>query len=341
MQVLQTEKVDPSFAIDENQVSRWASQPFEEAPQWLELNWTGPHEIVAVKAYFESAYANDYLIQTWDEEKSVWLTQANITGNNEQIRVHPFEEPVNTTKLRIYVTKFSDFEMVSLYELETYERSVTISDQLPVYHEGLFQCFIRASSTSENGRIYLKLGDESSDISLFNASSQYQWFDTGTFNLTAGDQELSLGSLGRVSISQVVLYSLLENENTTNLSELFAKSENSATIKYDQLNPCTYRLQIDADKPFLLVFSETYNPLWKAIVDSEEISAFPVYSFLNGFFINKTGSFTMTLYFTGQDYVDIGLKIASASFLVSMVVVLTPFRAFRKLAPKIRPTQKG
>lgn len=340
-QVLQTEKVNPSFAIDENQVSRWASQPFEEAPQWLELNWTKSHEIAAVKAYFESAYAKDYLIQTWDEEKSVWVTQANITENSEQIRVHPFEEPVNTTKLRIYVTKFSDFPMVSVYELETYERSVTISDQLPVYHAGPFQCFIRASSTSENRKIYLKLGDEFSEISLFNASSQYQWFDAGTFNLTAGDQELSLGSLGRVSINQVVLYSLLENENTTNLSELFAKSENSATIKYDQLNPCTYRLQIDADKPFLLVFSETYNPLWKAIVDNEEISAFPVYSFLNGFLINKTGSFTMTLYFTGQNYVDIGLKIASASFLVSMIIVLTPSKIFRKLAFKIRPTQKG
>ena len=340
-QVLQNEKIDPSFAIDGNMVSRWASQPFENASQWLELNWTKPHEMVAVKAYFESAYAQDYLIQTWDEEKSVWVTQTNITGNNELTRIHFFEEPVNTTRLRIYVTSFSNFDMVSLYEMEVYEKSAITSDKFSVYHDGRFRCFIRASSTPENGKIYLKLGDESSEISLFNASSQYQWFDAGTFNLTAGNQELSLGALGRASISQIVLYSLSENENATDLSELFAKEENTATIKCDQLNPCTYKLQINADKPFLLVFSEVYNPLWKAIVDNEEISAFPVYSFLNGFFINKTGNFTMTIYFTGQNYVDTGLKITSASFLISMVIVLTPSRALKKLASKIRPTREA
>jgi len=340
-QFLQNEKIDPSFAMDGNMASRWASQPFENSSQWLELNWTNPHEIVAVKLYFEAAYAQDYLIQTWDEEKSSWLTQVNVTGNNEQIRVHPFEEPVNTTKLRIYAAKFSSFDMVSLHELETYEKSVTISDKLSVYHDGRYKCFIRASSTSENAKIYFKLDDETSEICVFNASSSYQWFDAGTFSLTTGDQELRFGTLGRVGISQIVLYSLSENENTTNLSELFAKQASSVMIKYDQLNPCTYKLQINTDKPFLLAFSEVYNPFWKAIVDNEEISAFPVYSFLNGFFINKTGNFTLTLYFTGQNYVDVGLKITSASFLICMAIVLTPSRVFKKIASKISPTRKG
>lgn len=339
-QFLQEEKINASYVTDGDMKTRWASVPYDDPPQWLELNWANPREIVAAKIYFERAYAEDYLIQTWDSNQSAWITQANVTGNSELVRLHFFDDPVTTTKMRIYVTKFDGFALTSIFELEAYEKSATISSSLSILRNGNYQCFIRANSMLENGRIYVKLGDETSEVFMTNVSSGYGWFDAGTFYVDAGERELSLGSLGKVGISQILLVSLTGDEDHTALGDLFASNKSTPTIEYGIVNPCTYRLQVSATEPFLLVLSETYNPLWKALIENEEISSFPVYSFLNGFFINKTGNLSLTLYFTGQRYVDAGLKVALTSFLVSMVIVLTPSRIPRKIFSKIRQSRK-
>jgi len=339
-QSLQEEKINASCVTDGDMKTRWASIPYEDPPQWLELDWANPREIVAAKIYFERAYAEDYLIQTWDSNQSAWITHASVTGNTELVRLHFFDDPVTTTKMRIYVTKFDGFALTSIFELEAYEKSATISSSFSILRNGNYQCFIRANSMLENGRIYVKLGDETSEVSMTNVSSGYQWFDAGTFYVDAGERELSLGSLGKVGISQILLVSLSGDENNATLADLFASNKSTAAIEYEIVNPCTYRLQVNATEPFLLVLSETYNPLWKALIENEEISSFPVYSFLNGFFINKTGNLNLTLYFTGQRYVDAGLKVALTSFLVCIGVILTPARIPRKIFSKIRRSRK-
>jgi hypothetical protein len=230
--------------------------------------------------------------------------------------------------------------MASIYEIETYEKSTTISLTLSVPRDQDYRFFVRASSLGETGKIYLKLGETISEIPVLCNASRYQWYEAGNFHLKAGENNLSLGIVGKVGISQILLFSLRDNESSTNLPELFASNSSVPNITYERLNPCTYRLNVEASKPFLLAFSESYNPLWTAHIEDKEITAIPLYSFLNGFFINKTGNFTITIYFEGQTYVDIGLKIASASFLFALAVVLTPSKVFRKIAHKIKPTEK-
>lgn len=335
------QSVEARFVADGNLASRWASAPYQDPPQWVELNWASQHEIATVRIFFETAYAQDYLIQTWNSEESAWIAQINVTGNDQLVRLHFLETPVNTTRLRIYVTKFDGFQMVSIYEVESYEKSVTTSAMLFAPRDETYRCFVRADSESEAGKIYLKLDENASEISIPNNSGKYQWFEAGDFNLSVGEHRLGLGTLGRVGISQILLCSLLKNESNPLLSELFASNASVPAIAYERVNPCTYQLEVSANEPFFLVFSESYNPLWKVLLDGEEISSTPVYSFLNGFFVNKTGNFTMVVYFTGQTYVDIGLKIASISFLFALAVILTPSKVFRKIARKLKRSKKG
>jgi hypothetical protein len=87
------------------------------------------------------------------------------------------------------------------------------------------------------------------------------------------------------------------------------------------VNPCTFRVHVNASEPFILVFSEAYNPLWKASTTEQAFISIPAYSLINSFYINKTGQFTLTIYFTGQTYADIGLITSLVSFTSSVLAL--------------------
>lgn len=329
-----------SYAIDGNYTTRWASTPFEELPQWLELDWPNPHDVTSVKISFEHAKAEDYEIQTWNEKESIWETQVNITGNTEMQRLHSFEKPVETSKLRLYVAKYDGFEAVSVYEFEVYEEPEARAT-LPLVRNGTYQCYVRANSNEELGKLRVKIGEKLSEISLHNTSSEYRWFDAGTFNLSTYDNTLELDALGKVEVSQILLYSLQSNETSLPLEQLFGNNRSDVLIEYIQENPCRYRLKVNADKPFFLVFSESYNPLWKILAGDESISSFPAYSLVNGYFINKTGDFELILYFAGQSYVDLGLRIASVSFVAIVTMLLIPSRIYNSILRKLKKPKEN
>ncbi len=52
---------------------------------------------------------------------------------------------------------------------------------------------------------------------------------------------------------------------------------------------------------FMLAFAESYDPLWVARVDkangtsAESIHSIPLYSVINGFYVNQTGSLDITI----------------------------------------------
>jgi hypothetical protein len=339
IQFLVDQKTDARSATDANSSTRWASAPYQNTSQWLEINWAEPHELVGTEVLFETAYGKDYLIQTWDGEGSEWINQINVTDNTEQLRFHAFQSSVNTTGLRMYLTGFSAFQMASIYEFEAYEKSTTVSASPSIFKSGTYQCFIRADSGGDDGRLYLQLGGRSTEPLSFKTSG-LQWINAGTFELNAGEQEVRLGVLGKVNINRIILTSLLENESQVTPPELFAQGNSAPTVAYQRIDPCTYGLHVNSERPFLLVLSESYNPLWKLHVNGEEISPVIAYSFLNGFFINSTGNLEMTLHFAGQDYVDVGLKIASTTFVVTVAVLLAPSRLFKKLANIRRRKEK-
>ena len=330
------EELEPRLATDGDQNSGWASGPFEDLPQWLELSWASRHEIVGIKVLFDNAYAENYHIQTWNGHSNKWETQVNVEENDANTCTHFFEKPVSTSKLRICITKCSILQFVSILEFETYEKSVTNSIELFSPRNETYQCFIRATSFSDTGKLYLKLDDNISEVSVSRDNVSLQWYDAGVFSLHAAENNISIGVLGKVGISQLLLCSLRENESRLQLGELFGSKTSKPTIRYTRENPCKYKLSISAEEPFLLVFSESFNPLWKVFIEDQEISPFPVYSFLNGFFVNKTGCFEATVYFTGQVYVDIGLRIASVGFLVALVLAMTPLGVFKKIGRKQR-----
>ena len=80
-----------------------------------------------------------------------------------------------------------------------------------------------------------------------------------------------------------------------------------------------------SDAPFLLAFAEGYDRYWtaKAISsnNSRQFNSVPLYGVINGFWIDKTGEFTLTIEYEPQEWFNISIIISAATF-ASVVLYL-------------------
>jgi len=313
--------------------TRWASS--KGLPQWLQIEWTTSQELSEVRIFFEHAYAQDYVIQSWNGVG--WTTELDIRGNTLLQPVHQFQQPIETTKLRIYVTSAPDFDMVSIWELEAYSpRTVSVSTEIAIPREGNYKLAARLGSGPEYGSLHIRMNNITTSINCSNLDVGFKWHELEPIFLKTGEQMISISSTGKVDVDEIILYSLEAEESAIPVNQLFKSNSTSPHISYEKVDPVQYRVHVEASEPFLLIFSDSYNPLWKAYVDNVELSPVTAYSFVNGFFINKTGSFDVTLYFTGQTYADLGLRISMITLVVIVAILATPSKVFERLRNCIR-----
>jgi len=311
-----SDNLEAYYAIDGNYGTRWASST--GMPQWLELSWPTPQELLGVTVNFERAVAKDYTIQAWNE--TGWVDLINVKDNELLRRFHPFPQTVTTSRLRILITSAPAYDTVSIYELETYSLNNAVSSKIFAPKSGDYTIDARMMSDgTSNGTLYIKVDDKLFSCSSVN-DSELVWQRIDSTFLEVGEHSISISALGKVYLDKIGLYS---SENSTFSIDDFFESELAVNSpSYEKINSCEYIIHANLTEPRLLVFSESYHPLWKAYVDGEETSQVIVNSLANGFFINKTGNFDITLYFTGQRYADFGLIISGGSVVFAAIVVI-------------------
>ena len=324
-----SESYAAQYAIDNNLGTRWASEK-SMLPQWLELTWSKPQKIRGVQIFFERAYARDYSIQVWNGTN--WVNEVTVFGNDKLEVTHEFKKPVETTKMRIFVTAFSVYDRVSIWEFRVYStKTTTASTKIIIPRKGLYMLAARIATGSKFGTFTLKINNDSYDIQCNETTEEnFKWYTIGPLNLSAGEQTIEIGGRGLIEIDKIMFYSLNDNETRLSPENLFHESNKHVLLNYTKIDPCTYQVNINAQKGCLLVLSETYNPLWKAFVNGNEISSIQTDSFINCFPISETGNFTVTIRFTGQNYADLGLKTSLVSLIVVLFFVL-PLRFWRKI----------
>jgi hypothetical protein len=140
-----------------------------------------------------------------------------------------------------------------------------------------------------------------------------------------------------------------EISNSTLNQSLFGSDDSNSSLVYQKLNPTAYVVRTDSSHPFFLVFSETYDPGWVAYIDGKEVSDhFTAYGFANGWYINETGSFDVTLRFLPQITYYYGVAISVTVLISGALTILvlefkkskTGFRTrFQKPKQKIDNTE--
>lgn len=322
------DSLEVSYANDGKLNTRWASEKYV-LPQWLELSWNETQELRGVRIFFENAYATNYTVQTWDGEE--WVTQTEVVGNNLLEKIHRFAKPVKTNKLRIYMTASSIYDRVSIWELEAYSTEATSTPaKITIPRSGRYMIAVRVGTGPNYGTLYFKVNETYYPIICNNSLKQFEWREIGPFNFEVGEQYLSVGGDGLVELDEFLVYSLNDGENYLNTAELFNSSYPKVSVNYETVNPCTYKVYVDANEPFDLIFSDSHEPLWKAYVGEEEISSTLAYSLVNSFYINKTGQFSIIICFTGQNYADLGIKISLVSFITIPISVTVLSIIFHK-----------
>ncbi|KKU17793.1 MAG: hypothetical protein UX25_C0001G0007 [Candidatus Woesebacteria bacterium GW2011_GWC2_45_9] len=110
------------------------------------------------------------------------------------------------------------------------------------------------------------------------------------------------------------------NNKAVSLPEIFNPSQ-EPSLSYKRINPTDYEVRVTGiKKPTLLVYSTSYDPLWR--MEGEE--SISIYSLLNGFPIEKDGVYKVA--FSPQKYVNRALIVsllAVSLLLVSLFLTRT------------------
>ena len=94
-------------------------------------------------------------------------------------------------------------------------------------------------------------------------------------------------------------------------------------VSYTFINPTEYKVVVEgATKGERLVFSESYDKFWEAtlrlapLAQGKNISSQLYADQLNSFILPQNGSYTMTVFYQPQQWVNIGLYISGATMII-------------------------
>jgi hypothetical protein len=315
---IQNVNFNATFAIDKNYGTRWASGT--GIPQWIEIAWNTTQELSKIRIVFESAFANDYITETWNG--TCWEKQIEVRNNTSLQPEHVFPLPVSTTKLRIIFTKASAFNMVSIWELEVYAQTEGVSKflgMLGIKYLILEKCLIlgKAYDVSElhiNQSKNFILIKEWNEIDLYDNTHALQKLYTATnilkyntldemYNITdeTGWEKLQNSALiNSTEIKNSEIYGLVPPENFT----------------WEELSPTNYEVHVNSRGPFFLVLLQTYDEHWQVHVNGKPVPEekhYKVNAFANGWLINETGNLKIKIEYETQ-------KLIRTSAILSIIL---------------------
>jgi hypothetical protein len=319
----------PAQAIDGNYGTRWASN--HSMPQWFEIDWNKTQELSEIRIVFESAYANDYTIETWNG--SSWTTQITVENNTLLEPEYIFPQLTATTKLRINFTKALPFNMVSIWELEAY----TQADAVPKFLGMLGVRDLLVENEIVGGNLSnvkdLRILNESAEFTLideWNGASLYEnayalekFYPASNILLFSNVSDLYQLIEG-TGWSTLQYSAFLNSTSTSNLESLGAL-QTPESFAWDEVSPTGYTVNVDSREPFLLVFLESYDSHWIAFVNGKLIpqsNHVEVNDFANGWLVNATGNLTITVEYETQNLMTASVAVSialPALFLVFLV----------------------
>lgn len=180
------------------------------------------------------------------------------------------------------------------------------------------------------GHLIIKIGDYEFNITSSDLSFKY----LGPINLSEGNYKIAIKSLEDSSYLDVIyIYPICdENSNPHNIFPL----NNEVHLEYYNENPTSWIIEVNSTEPFMLAFCEAYDPSWTAVINEEEtIKSMPLYSAINGFWINTSGLISIHITYKSQDIYEICLAM-NAIMLLSYVICLIFIHKYKFLVSIVR-----
>ncbi len=191
-----------------------------------------------------------------------------------------------------------------------------------------------------NGDFSIKIDENKYHV--FSNTTDFEYI--GPMYLEKGDHDIEIKQKSNITNSSdldvIWMYSA-DNENET-IDDVFTVNETPATVSdYEKHNPTLYSVKVDAEKPFMLSFAESYDGLWYAqithrngvpVKNSEKIRPVPLYSVINGFWIDETGDLEIKIEYEPQQWFYKGAAISITTLILCILYLIWDWRKSRKKA---------
>jgi len=228
-----------------------------------------------------------------------------------------------TVKLSEYLSNRSIDLISKIYDKEKY----TTTTFIPI--DGNYEFYLRAPK-DENPRltvnidppqnIKIAVGSNGTEEVRESVSKTLQWYKAGELHLQQGYYNITLESINPIGTDLL------------RLSLFNQKVENPAPeLKFEKISPAEYQVHVNASQPFFLIFSESYNAQWKAYFGEvnwfetfwkkpiDRDKHFLVNSYANAWYIEKTGTYDVTLYFWPQSLLYIGVMVSLLTLTLCLI----------------------
>ncbi len=212
---------------------------------------------------------------------------------------------------------------------ETSIINITKSFEVWVPFDNEYQFSVEALSNSGDPNLIVYYDNSSLEIKLTSARDIFNThIAQEKVHLTQGLHKLRLAIDVPNNGCQVILRSFMVDfgKPSTNTSP--------PDIQFEKIDPTKYIVHIRSTTPFFLIFSEKFDPRWVASSGNVTFKHFKVNFFANGFWVDKTGDFSVTIDFATQELYSIGLTVSFSVFILLVIFSLVPYRFFRKIIQK-------
>jgi hypothetical protein len=240
------------------------------------------------------------------------------------------------------------FDGIDITPVVTYDFSFSNGSALPLLGTANTGVGLLTSSDSRIGLRLLSTEEHQIKIRLYNDQTEQlvnisvgpdslNFFYSEPVYLPSGDFRVELSSEKLVILDTLLIFSV-EKENET-LQDFFVSKEAPATVtSFKRVNPTNYVVNVSSTGPFLLSLSEAYDPSWIAYVRGQRIEPTPLYSAINGFWMNQTGQLEITITYGAQEWFYYGSTVSIAILFACVTCLaydLTKNKGIRRRLEKI------
>jgi hypothetical protein len=96
----------------------------------------------------------------------------------------------------------------------------------------------------------------------------------------------------------------------------------TSEVNYQKVNPTKYVAHVTTENPFLLVFSESYDPGWKAYINGEEVTKhIMVNGYANGWYISNIGEYTVEIVYEPQKIFLVSVILSGVSGIIGILYI--------------------
>ncbi|GFP36991.1 hypothetical protein HKBW3S44_00672 [Candidatus Hakubella thermalkaliphila] len=256
-----------------------------------------------------------------------------------------FQSPEQTSP--DFILGKADHIFVTKHKLAVVDALKRVEEQFFVPQGGAYEVFVyddariqnlnRQSLSEQNLSTRLGIEVDGVPVEVASAGSSGagdNWVALGTIRLTPGNHSLKITSQG-LPINDVKI-----NNNLVLHLERKQDKPDPPGISFRKINPTRYVVEVkEATSPYLLVFSESFNPAWRAyVVDTEtgrreripDERHFWVNGYANSWWVDKLGDYQIQVEFWPQRLVYWGAVISVITLIASVLYYFIDARRRRR-----------